>query len=57
LKTIERLRTGNPLDPARRIKIPRNEVYGVMARSFVIVRNDAALNRAFQKLRDAASRH
>jgi len=55
LKTIARLRTGNPLDPAHRIKISRNEIYGVMAHSFVIVRNDAALNRAFQKLRDAAS--
>jgi farnesyl-diphosphate farnesyltransferase len=56
LKTIARLRIGNPLDPARRIKISRAEVYGVMVRSFVIVRNDAALNRAFQKLRDAAAR-
>jgi farnesyl-diphosphate farnesyltransferase len=55
LKTIARLRTGNPLDPAHRIKISRGEVYGVMVRSFVIIRNDAALNRAFQKLRDAAS--
>lgn len=57
LKTIARLRTGNPLDPAQRIKISRGEVYGVMARSFLMVRNDAALNRAFQKLRVAASRH
>ena len=56
LMTIARLRSSNPLDPARRIKISRGEVYGVMARSFLIVRNDAALNRAFQKLRDAASR-
>ena len=56
LMTIGGLRTGNPLDPARRIKISRGEVYAVMARSFLIVRNDTALNRAFQKLRDAASR-
>jgi farnesyl-diphosphate farnesyltransferase len=56
LMTLSRLRTGNPLDPARRIKISRGEVYGVIARSFLIVRNDAALNRVFQKLNDAASR-
>jgi farnesyl-diphosphate farnesyltransferase len=56
LMTIARVRSGNALDPARRIKISRGEVYGVMARSFLIVRNDVALNRAFQKLRDAASR-
>lgn len=56
LKTIARLRMSNPLDPAHRVKISRAEVYGVMARSFVIVRNDAALNRVFQKLRHAASR-
>ncbi len=56
LKTIACLRQANPLDPARRIKISRGEVYCVMVRSFLIVRNDAALNRAFQKLRDAASR-
>jgi len=57
LKTIARLRTGNPLDPANRIKISRGEVYRMMARSFLIVRNDAALNRVFQKLREAASPH
>ncbi|HUJ10209.1 MAG TPA: squalene/phytoene synthase family protein [Verrucomicrobiae bacterium] len=55
LKTIARLRTDNPLDPADRIKIPRSEVYGVMGRSFLIVRSDAALNRAFLRLRNAAS--
>ena len=56
LKTIARLRTGNPLDPTHRIKVSRGEVYSVMARSFLVVRNDAALNRAFQKLLGAASR-
>ena len=56
LMTIARLRTGNPLDPTHRIKVSRGEVYGVMARSFLVVRNDAALTRAFQKLRDAAAR-
>jgi farnesyl-diphosphate farnesyltransferase len=46
-----RLRNGNPLDPAQRIKISRSEVYGVMARSFVMCRSDGALNRQFKALR------
>jgi len=35
LQTIARLRTGNVLDPAQRIKISRKEVRGVMIRSVV----------------------
>ena len=56
LKTIARLRTANPLEPHERVKVSRGEVYGIMARSFVVVRNDARLHALFQKLRDAASR-
>jgi farnesyl-diphosphate farnesyltransferase len=55
LKTIAQLRTGNPLDPMHRIKISLGEVYTVMARSFLMVCNDAALDRAFRKLRKGAS--
>src|SRR5882724_3725588 len=36
LMTIARLRAENPLDAARRVKISRSEVYGVMTRSFLI---------------------
>jgi len=57
LKTIAQLRTGNPLDPAHRIKVSRGEVYRLMAHSFLIVRSDAALNRAFRKLHDPAACH
>lgn len=56
LKTIARLRTANPLDPQKRVQISRSEVYAIMARSFLVVRNDAKLHAIFQKLRDAASR-
>jgi farnesyl-diphosphate farnesyltransferase len=55
LMTIARLRTENPLDPARRIKISRGEVYGVMARSFLASRSDAALNQSHGALRAAAA--
>jgi hypothetical protein len=54
LLTIARLRKENPLDPARRIKISRGEVYGVMGRSFLASRSDTALNQAFAALRAAA---
>ena len=50
LMTIARLRQENPLDPAKRIKITRSEVYGVMFRSWWHRRNDAALERHFQQL-------
>ena len=54
LMTIARLRTGNPLDPVQRIKISRREVYGVMARSFLMCRSDGALDAKYQVLRQAA---
>ncbi len=53
LMTIARLRVENPLDPTRRVKISRGEVYGVMARSFLTSRNDGALNRRYKTLRAA----
>jgi len=56
LKTIARLRIANPLDPQKRVQISRGEVYAIMLRSFLAVRNDATLRGLFQKLRDAASR-
>jgi farnesyl-diphosphate farnesyltransferase len=55
LMTIARLRSENPLDPARRIKISRGEVYGVMARSLLVCRSDNALNRRYKLLRTAAA--
>jgi farnesyl-diphosphate farnesyltransferase len=56
LKTIARLRMANPLDPQQRMKVSRGEVYALMLRSFVNVRNDTTLRALFQKLRDAAWR-
>ena len=55
LMTIARLRVENPLDPSRRVKISRGEVYGVMARSFLTCRSDAALNGRYNLLRVAAT--
>lgn len=55
LMTIARLRHENPLDPARRIKISRSEIYGVMARSLLASRSDEALNQSFAVLRTAAA--
>ena len=53
-KTIARLRTGNPLDPANRIKITRGEVYAIMAKSVMNCRSDRALTKEFQRLRSAS---
>jgi len=55
LKTIARLRTANPLDPQKRVQISRGEVYAIMLRSFLAVRNGAKLNALFQRLRGAAA--
>lgn len=55
LMTIARLRVENPLDPERRVKVSRGEVYGVMARSFLTSRSDGALNGRYQRLRGAAA--
>lgn len=55
LMTIARLRMENPLDPSRRIKISRGEVYGVMVRSFLASRSDEALNQSYAALRAAAT--
>ena len=55
LMTIARLRVENPLDPTRRVKISRGEVYGVMVRSFLTSRNDGALNGRYKSLRAVAS--
>jgi farnesyl-diphosphate farnesyltransferase len=55
LMTIARLRAQNPLDPTRRVKISRGEVYGVMAHSLLACRSDNALNRRYGSLRAAAA--
>ena len=55
LMTIARLRTENPLDPARRIKISRGEVYGMMVRSLLASRSDEALKHSHAALRVAAA--
>jgi farnesyl-diphosphate farnesyltransferase len=55
LMTIARLRDANPLDPARRIKISRGEVYGMMAKSLLASRGDETLNRGYQARRTAAA--
>ena len=54
LMTIARLRVENPLDPDRRVKISRGEVYGIMARSFLTCRGDGSLNERYKNLRTAA---
>ena len=54
LRTIARLRVENPLDPARRVKISRGEVYTVMARSALTCRSDSVLDRTYRSLRAAA---
>lgn len=56
LKTIARLRQANPLDPACRVKVTRGEVYRLMARSWLARRNDAALGRGYERLREQARR-
>ncbi len=55
LMTIARLRAENPLDPARRVKISRGEVYGVMARSLAMCRSENALKLRQDELRGAAT--
>ncbi len=55
LMTVARLRTENPLDPVRRIKISRNEVYGVIGQSLLVTRSDKALNQAYIALRAVAA--
>jgi farnesyl-diphosphate farnesyltransferase len=56
LMTVARLRVENPLDPERRVKVLRGEVYGVMVRSFLTSRNDGALNGRYKSLRAGAIR-
>ena len=54
LKTIARLRTADPLDPAQRVKVSRAEVYGIMARSTVWAGSPAALEKTYRWLRQQA---
>jgi farnesyl-diphosphate farnesyltransferase len=55
LKTIALLRTANPLDPTRRIQVPRAEVYWLMAQSVAECRWDGALQWQHQSLRRQAA--
>jgi farnesyl-diphosphate farnesyltransferase len=55
LMTIARLRVENPLDPERRVKISRGEVYGVMMRSFLTCRSDGSLTARYKSLRATAA--
>jgi farnesyl-diphosphate farnesyltransferase len=55
LKTIARLRVANPLGPTRRVKVSRGEVYWLMVESFLICRNDDALDEKYRRLRARAT--
>jgi farnesyl-diphosphate farnesyltransferase len=55
LMTIARLRAENPLDPARRIKITRSQVYGVILQSSLTSRGEKALDERQRQLRAAAA--
>jgi farnesyl-diphosphate farnesyltransferase len=55
VKTIARLQRANPLDPARRVKVSRAEVYWMMLESALLVGNDAALDEVYRRLRAATS--
>ncbi|MBZ0169285.1 MAG: squalene/phytoene synthase family protein [Kofleriaceae bacterium] len=51
LKTLALLaRSPNLLDPSVVIKVPRGAVYGIMARSVLLIGSDAALNRYYRRL-------
>ncbi|MCC6356819.1 MAG: squalene/phytoene synthase family protein [Verrucomicrobiae bacterium] len=57
LKTISLLRENrHALDPARRIKISRGHVYGIIVRSLLVCRNDAGLKALFDRLQTTGSR-
>ncbi|MDE2180934.1 MAG: squalene/phytoene synthase family protein [candidate division NC10 bacterium] len=51
LKTLALLgRSPNLLDPSVVIKVPRGDVYGMMARSLAMIGSDAALDRYYRRL-------
>jgi farnesyl-diphosphate farnesyltransferase len=54
MKTIARLRKSNPLNPNRRIRISRFEVYAILLRSWLLCRDSAKLYRHKRKLHHAA---
>ena len=56
LKTIAQLRQANPLDTTQRVKVPRLEVYGILAQSILRAGNAAALDKIYRQLRTPASR-
>jgi farnesyl-diphosphate farnesyltransferase len=56
LGTLERLRDAeDPLDPAQAIKIPRGELYRLLAESTAVVGSDTLLLRAHARRRRAAT--
>lgn len=55
LKTIALLREcRDVLDPARRVKVGRGQIYGIIARSLLACRSDARLNALCSRLQKAA---
>ncbi len=55
LETLAKIRRHpNPLDSATTIKVPREDIYKLMARSAAISLSDTALNRRYEKLRALA---
>lgn len=55
LKTIALLRESRDvLDPARRVKVTRGEVYRIMLLSLIACRSDSRMNAMFERLRGAA---
>jgi farnesyl-diphosphate farnesyltransferase len=55
LRTIALLRMSNPLDPSRRIKVSRAEVYKLMALSLAVARYDCDADEYTQRLFARAS--
>jgi farnesyl-diphosphate farnesyltransferase len=55
VKTIARLRRANPLDPSRRARVSRAEVYWIMIESSLLAGNADALDEVYQRLRAATS--
>jgi farnesyl-diphosphate farnesyltransferase len=48
VRTLQKLRTSNPLEPARAVKVTRPEVYGIMARSILCLFSRAAWRDQFE---------
>lgn len=49
MRTVARLRAANVLDPGKRIRVRRGEVYGIVLRSLICYPSPRAWNRLFEK--------